>query len=97
MKERHQHRRSSPAAPLGAKIQSRSAYASHWVEVLLTSREAAEILKIHPKVLERVAKRGEVPALKVGKFWRYSSMALDDWIHSRLESSRQPCRMKTSF
>jgi excisionase family DNA binding protein len=67
------------------------------VEVLLTSREAAKILKIHPKVLERMAKRGEVPALKVGKFWRYHAATLDAWIKSRLESGRQPCRMKTSF
>ncbi len=41
------------------------------IEILLTSKEASEVLKIHPKVLERMAKRGEVPALKVGKFWRY--------------------------
>ena len=45
--------------------------ASNGVEVLLTSKEASQVLKIHPKVLERMARRGEVPALKVGKFWRY--------------------------
>src|SRR5690242_13001256 len=70
---------------------------SHGVEVLLTSKEASQVLKIHPKVLERMAKRGEVPALKVGKFWRYRATALDAWINSRLQSARQPCRMETSF
>jgi excisionase family DNA binding protein len=67
------------------------------IERLLTSKEAADILGIHPKVLERMAKRGEVPALKVGKFWRYRGSALDGWIDSRLHSDRQPCRMETSF
>ena len=67
------------------------------VEVLLTSKEASQVLKIHPKVLERMAKRGEVPALKVGKFWRYRATALDAWINSRLQSGGRPCRMKTSF
>jgi excisionase family DNA binding protein len=67
------------------------------IEALLTSKEACQILKIHPKVLERMAKRGEVPALKVGKFWRYRATTLDAWINSRLQSSRQPCRMQTSF
>jgi excisionase family DNA binding protein len=67
------------------------------LEALLTSKEASQILKIHPKVLERMAKRGEVPALKVGKFWRYRATALDAWIDSRLQSDRQPCRMQTSF
>ncbi len=70
---------------------------SRGAQALLTSREAAQILKIHPKVLERMAKRGEVPALKVGKFWRYHAATLDAWIQTRLESGRQPCRMKTSF
>lgn len=67
------------------------------IEVLLTSKEASQVLKIHPKVLERMAKRGEVPALKVGKFWRYRASTLDAWINSRLQSNRQPCRMETSF
>jgi|SRR5579863_364434 len=67
------------------------------IEVLLTTKEASQVLKIHPKVLERMAKRGEVPALKVGKFWRYRATALDAWINSRLQSGCQPCRMKTSF
>lgn len=70
---------------------------SHPIERLLTSKEASEVLKIHPKVLERMAKRGEVPALKVGKFWRYRASTLDAWINSRLQSGRQPCRMETSF
>jgi excisionase family DNA binding protein len=67
------------------------------LEVLLTSKEASQILKIHPKVLERMAKRGEVPALKVGKFWRYRATTLDAWINSRLQSGGQVCRIATSF
>ncbi len=70
---------------------------THGIEILLTSKEASQVLKIHPKVLERMAKRGEVPALKVGKFWRYRATTLDAWINSRLQSTRQPCRMETSF
>ena len=61
-------------------------------EPLLTSRQAADILKIHPKVLERKAKQGEIPALKVGKFWRYRVSALDAWITERLDSNCQACR-----
>ncbi len=37
------------------------------MEPLLTSKEAAALLKVHPKVLERWAKAGEIPALKVGQ------------------------------
>jgi len=67
------------------------------VEALLTSKEASRVLKIHPKVLERMAKRGEIPALKVGKFWRYRATTLDAWISARLQSGSQACRTATSF
>jgi excisionase family DNA binding protein len=67
------------------------------IEALLTSKEASRVLKIRPKVLERMAKRGEVPALKVGRFWRYRATTLDAWITSRLKSTCQPCRMETQF
>ncbi|HEV2351404.1 MAG TPA: helix-turn-helix domain-containing protein [Terriglobia bacterium] len=80
-----------------AESTTRPGGESRGVEALLTSRVAAEVLRIHSKVLERMAKRGEIPALKVGKFWRYHAATLDAWIKSRLESGRQPCRMKTSF
>ena len=81
----------------GRQLTVPSSLADRAIEELLTSKEASQILKIHPKVLERMAKRGEVPALKVGKFWRYRATTLDAWINSRLQSGRQPCRMQTSF
>jgi excisionase family DNA binding protein len=61
----------------------------HGIEPLLTSKEASQVLRIHPKVLERMAKRGKIPALKVGKFWRYRASALDAWINSRLQPTPQ--------
>jgi excisionase family DNA binding protein len=60
-------------------------------EPLLTTETAAELMQIHPKVLQRMARRGEIPALKVGKFWRFRSTELDAWVRSRIESIRQPC------
>jgi excisionase family DNA binding protein len=94
--ERDTSRSSSTTRP-AAESLTRPSGGARGVEALLTSREAAQILKIHPRVLERMAKRGEIPALKVGKFWRYHAVTLDAWIQSRLESGGQPCRMKTSF
>lgn len=67
------------------------------ISALLTNEEAAGILKIHPKVLQRMARRGDVPALKIGKFWRFRVSALDEWINSRLQSPCQPCHMDPQF
>jgi excisionase family DNA binding protein len=67
------------------------------MEPLLTADEAARILRIHPKVLERKAKAGTIPGIKVGKFWRFRTTDLESWIGSQVESQRQPCRKVTSF
>ena len=67
------------------------------IEPLLGSNRVGEILGLHPKVVERMAKRGEIPGFKVGKFWRYRASALDAWITSRLQSNRQACRITPSF
>lgn len=67
------------------------------IEALLTSDEAGLILRLHPKVVERKAKQGEIPGFKLGKYWRYRASALDDWIESQLHSTSQPCRTATSL
>lgn len=56
-------------------------------EPLITGQQVGKILGLHPKVVERMAKRGELPALKVGKFWRYRASALVEWIRARLRIS----------
>jgi excisionase family DNA binding protein len=67
------------------------------LEPLLTSSEVAKILRVNPKVVERWAKAGEVPAFKVGKFWRYRSSDLESWVGTQVHSDRQPCRIEPSF
>lgn len=49
-------------------------------EPLLDSEEAAALLKIHPKTLQKLARSGEVAAIQIGKLWRFRTSALDDWI-----------------
>jgi len=67
------------------------------LEPLLTGKKVGGIFGLHPKVVERMVKRGDVPALKVGKFWRYRASALDGWINSRLQSNCQPCRVESQI
>lgn len=67
------------------------------IDNLLNSHQVGEILGLHPKVVERKAKQGEIPGFKIGKFWRYRTGELDAWITAQLQSSRQACRMETSF
>ena len=40
-------------------------------EPLLTAIEAAKLLKIHPKTLQRMARQGRIPAKHIGDLWRF--------------------------
>lgn len=40
-------------------------------ERMLDSDEAAGLLRIHPKTLQRMARRGEVKGFRIGKLWRF--------------------------
>jgi len=47
---------------------------------LLTAEEAAKHLRVHVKSLYRLAKKGKVPARKVGGQWRFHRQTLDEWL-----------------
>jgi excisionase family DNA binding protein len=49
-------------------------------EPLLDSEEAAALLKIHPKTLQKLARNGEVDAIQIGKLWRFRASALNRWL-----------------
>jgi excisionase family DNA binding protein len=49
-------------------------------EPLLDSDEAADLLKIHPKTLQRMARRGEVVGIRIGKLWRFRASELNEWL-----------------
>jgi excisionase family DNA binding protein len=49
-------------------------------EPLLGSYEAAQLLKIHPKTLQRMARRRQIPGIQIGKLWRFRRSELNAWI-----------------
>jgi excisionase family DNA binding protein len=59
-------------------------------EPLQTPEDAAAYLRIHPKTVQRLARQRRIPALKVGKGWRFRRSDLDSWAASRVQSPRQP-------
>lgn len=56
-------------------------------ERLLNLREAASILGMHWKTLEGMARNRKVPALKVGKRWRFRLSSLNTWLEKELNST----------
>lgn len=55
-------------------------------EPLLDSNQAAAILKVHPRTLQRLVHRGEITAVHVGKLWRFKPSALTAWIDRDIAS-----------
>ena len=49
-------------------------------EPLLDTDEAAKLLRMHPRTLRTKARRGSIPAVQVGKRWRFRASTLDLWL-----------------
>ena len=49
-------------------------------EPLLDSEQAAALLRIHPKTLQKLARRGEIVGIQIGRLWRFRVSALNRWL-----------------
>jgi excisionase family DNA binding protein len=49
-------------------------------EPLLDSEQAAAIIQIHPKTLQKFARSGQIQGVHIGKLWRFRRSAIEQWI-----------------
>ena len=52
-------------------------------EPLWTVDEVAGYLKLQPETIRSMARRGELPAIKLGKVWRFQKTAIYEMIGKR--------------
>ena len=50
---------------------------------LLTLSEAAELLQVSTRTLQRMIRNGQLPAFKVGGQWRLRETQLRQWVENR--------------
>jgi excisionase family DNA binding protein len=50
---------------------------------LLTLSEAANLLQVSTRTLQRMIRNGDLPAFKVGGQWRVRETQLRQWVESR--------------
>ncbi|HLC51642.1 MAG TPA: helix-turn-helix domain-containing protein [Candidatus Nanoarchaeia archaeon] len=55
-------------------------------EEYLTIEEVAEKLKMSTITVYRMARKGQLPAVKFGKVWRISSLKLSELFESKLKA-----------
>ena len=73
-----------PTPPL---ISTRIDSPYSWREMPVGSRDAARLLRMHPKTVLRKAREGTLPAHPVGrdrKRWHFYLSELDDWLRSQV-------------
>ena len=48
-------------------------------ETLLTVKQVAEYLQLHPRTVSNKARKGEIPARRVGGQWRFEPKAIREY------------------
>ena len=49
---------------------------SQYFEPLLSEADAGKLLGLHPKTVLRLARRGDLPAIRIGRYWRFRASRL---------------------
>jgi excisionase family DNA binding protein len=57
---------------------------------IMTVRELANYLRVHPMTIYRQLKLGQLPAFRVGGDWRFNVEAIDSWCLEQGSSPGQP-------
>jgi excisionase family DNA binding protein len=63
-------------------------------ERLYSAEETALYLRIHVKTLQRLARLGDVPAARIGKYWRFRLSDLDQWVREHQNRISRPFRVE---
>lgn len=56
---------------------------------IMTTKEVAEYLGIHPLTVHKYARQGKIPAFKIGTDWRFHKRYIEKWIEEKLDYNAQ--------
>jgi excisionase family DNA binding protein len=59
-------------------------------EVFLTTEEVLEYLQVNLRTVYRLIKAGKIPAVRVGRQWRFRKRDIDAWLDSQRPRSDRP-------
>jgi len=46
----------------------------------MTPKELAKYLRLHKITIYKLAARGEIPGIRIGRVWRFNKDVIDQWI-----------------
>jgi excisionase family DNA binding protein len=56
---------------------------------LMTIEELEHYLRFTRKTIYRLCKEGSIPAIKIGRKWRFDKEAIDEWLHHGVDGARK--------
>ena len=66
-------------------------------EPLLSERQVSQLLGLHAKTVQRMARRGELPAIRIGRYWRFRASELNAWLESLATGRKKPSESVLEF
>ena len=79
-----------PLSSRSTQIAAQSRFPVIEFKPLLDAIEAAALLRIHPKTLQKKARRGEIPGRHPCKYWRFRVSDLNDWLSRQEQGGDSP-------
>lgn len=68
------------------------------VNEIMTAKEVADYLHLHPLTVHRYAREGKIPAFKIGTDWRFHKQHIERWIQEKVEyNNRGKERRRTAL
>jgi excisionase family DNA binding protein len=61
-----------------------------YMSEMLTAKELQELLQVDRSTIYRMAEAGTLPAIKVGKQWRFPAERVDDWFGQQIVKKSSP-------
>ena len=58
------------------------------LDPIMTVREVAEFLRVHPSMLYKLIRKRELPAFKVGGDYRFSRDSIEKWIADKIDHDK---------
>jgi excisionase family DNA binding protein len=65
-------------------------------ESFLTTEEVLEYLQVNLRTVYRLIKAGKIPAIRVGRQWRFRKRDIDAWLESQRPRSGRPAASSSS-
>jgi len=61
---------------------------------ILTASEVADYLRVHVMTVYRMVERGDLPAMRVSRNWRFRREQIDQWLIKNSNAAARPSRAR---